>query len=202
MRIGIIGGTFDPIHFGHLRPALEVKEGLGLTKVLFVPSYMPPHKRGRTITPFSHRVELLKIAIKGEQAFECIDIERDLPTPSYTVNTLSALRAMYGGCRDFYFLMGSDAFFDLTTWHDYKKIMEYAKLVVMVRDLGGVDDITTFSKRHFEEYLHRGAIIPFEVTHMAISSSKIRSILRGGTSPRYLLPQECIEYMEEVGITY
>jgi len=202
MKIGIIGGTFDPIHFGHLRSALEVKEGLGLKRVLFVPSFMPPHKPKLTLTPFPHRVNLLEIAIKGLDSFECCTIEEDLPIPSYTVNTLAALSRHYEKGGELYFLMGSDAFFDLTTWHDYKKIMEYAKLVVMVRDLNKEAEIAPFAKLHFPSHLEAGRIIPFEVTHMAISSSMIREILRAGRSPIYLLPRECIKYMEEYGINY
>ena len=202
MKIGILGGTFDPVHFGHLRSALEVKEGLGLAKVLFVPSYMPPHKSGHTLTPFSLRVELLKIATKGEEAFELIDIEKDLPIPSYTVNTLEALRDRYGKAADFYFLLGSDAFFDLVTWHDYTRIMEHTKLVVMIRDQNSADDIVSFSKRYFTYEFQSNVIIPFEVTHIAISSSRIRAILSQGKSTRYLLPFDCIKFMEEQGLTY
>lgn len=202
MKIGILGGTFDPVHFGHLRSALEVKEGLGLAKVLFVPSYMPPHKSGHTLTPFSLRVELLKIATRGEEAFELVDIEKDLPTPSYTVNTLAALRDRYGNAADFHFLLGSDAFFDLVTWHDYTRIMEHTKLVVMIRDQNSADDIVSFSKRHFTDEFQSNAIIPFEVTNIAISSSRIRAILSQGRSTRYLLPFDCIKFMEEQGLTY
>ena len=202
MKLGIMGGTFDPVHLGHLRCALEVQEGLGLKEVLFVPSYAPPHKPAKGLTPFHHRLEMVKMAISSERSFKCLDIERGLPTPSYTVNTLNRLRDLYGNGTEFYFIMGSDAFFEIHSWHDHERIFDYAKVVVMVRERGGVDKITEFSKRHLISHYEGRRIIPFRVTHLDISSSKIRELMRKGRSPRYLIPSNCLKYMEEQGIRY
>lgn len=199
MRLGVFGGTFDPIHFGHLRAALEVQEGLGLDEIAFVPSYQPPHKRRRDLTDFDHRLNLVERAISCIDSFKCLDIEKRLPIPSFTVNTLKALRSELSASKDLdlYFLMGSDAFFELKQWHDPEGILELANLVVMARGKNHVENLMEYARKEFSEYLKKGRIVPFKVTRLEISSSKIRTLRRGGHPVHYLLPQDCIKYMEE-----
>ena len=199
MRLGVFGGTFDPIHFGHLRAALEVKEGLGLHEIAFVPSFKPPHKRRQELTDFDHRVNLVKRAISQVGAFKCLDIEKRLPTPSFTVNTLKALKQEFSSARDLslYFLMGSDAFFEFKTWQDPEGILDLANLVVMARGMGHVEGLMEYAKKEFAQYLESGRIIPFQVTRLEISSSTIRALMRDGRPVHYLLPKDCIKYIEE-----
>jgi len=196
-KFGIIGGAFDPIHYGHLRSALEVCQGIGLDKIIFVPTYHPPHKDPSKLTPFEHRVRLINLAIEGLTCFSCSEIEKDLSTPSYSVNTLEALKKSLPEGACLYFLIGSDAFFELTTWKDYKRLFDLATLVVMVRMREGPEAVEAFAQEVFSEELSNGRIITFSVTQLEISSSKIRQLLREGKSPRFLLPQECIDYLEE-----
>ncbi len=130
--IGILGGTFDPVHFGHLRLALEAKEALALQEVRFIPVAAPPH-RAPPVATFEARCTMLKLALADTPGFVLDAIEATLPAPSYTVQTLTALRASLGADPPLALLMGADAFADLTSWHQWKRLLELAHLVVATR---------------------------------------------------------------------
>src|SRR5579883_1986053 len=132
-RIGILGGTFDPVHYAHLAIAEEVYCALHLTRVLFVPAGQPPHKLGEPITPAEHRVAMLELAIRPNPHFSLslVDIERD--GPSYTVDTLRLLRNELGADADLYFVIGGDSLRDLPTWYDPVGILDQATIVALMR---------------------------------------------------------------------
>ncbi len=130
--IGILGGTFDPVHFGHLRLALEAQEVLGLQEVRFIPVAAPPH-RAPPVATFEARCAMLKLALADAPGFVLDAIEAMLPAPSYTVRTLTALRASLGADPPLALLMGADAFAGLTSWHEWERLLELAHLVVATR---------------------------------------------------------------------
>jgi nicotinate-nucleotide adenylyltransferase len=197
--IGILGGTFDPVHCGHLRPALELLTDLDLQEVRLVPCRIPPH-RPAPIAGAEQRVAMLRVAVAGEPAL-CVDTrELSRPGPSYTVDTLAALRAELGA-TPLCLILGADAFAALDTWHRWGALIELAHLVVMRRPgkmrlhsavrehLHGryVEHATTLAQRPC------GHVLECSVTQLAISATHIRSLLARGKSPRYLLPDSVLE---------
>src|SRR5262249_43408156 len=132
MRIGVFGGTFDPIHLGHLILAEQCRDQAKLDQVLFVPALLPPHKQQKPLTPFAQRVELLTLAISGHAAFRVEDMEEERSGPSYTVDTLTQLQRERPG-DDLSFIIGSDSLHDLRIWYQPRRILELAALLVVAR---------------------------------------------------------------------
>jgi nicotinate-nucleotide adenylyltransferase len=133
MRIGIFGGTFDPVHYGHLIVAEQAREQAGLDQLWFVPSARPPHKSDWTISPFDRRAEMLTLAIAGqEDKFRVEPIEKDRPGPSYTAATLDELNARHPG-TDWFLLLGADSVKDLPTWYEPLRIIDRATILVAAR---------------------------------------------------------------------
>src|SRR5512135_3507350 len=130
--IGVFGGTFDPIHFGHLRLAEEMADALGLERVLFIPAGQPPH-RGAPRTAALHRLEMARHAVAGNPRFAVDAREVASPRPSYTVDTLDTLRAELGADRTLWLLLGADAFLDLASWHEWRRLFSLANIAVAAR---------------------------------------------------------------------
>jgi nicotinate-nucleotide adenylyltransferase len=131
-RTGILGGTFDPVHIGHLRPAAHAVAALGLDELVLVPAGHPPHKVGEPRTPFAHRFAMLALAVQDDDRCLVSDVEAERPGPTYTFDTLAALAAARPGER-LYFLMGSDSFAEIATWHRWDELLSLADLVVLRR---------------------------------------------------------------------
>jgi len=132
-KTGILGGTFDPVHNGHLVLAVEARRECGLDRILFIPSAVPPHKSAAEVTSFKHRVKMLDIACALYPSFKCSSIEGELPKPSYTIDTLKALQSRMGEDCIFYFIIGCDAFLEISTWKSYRKIMQLVSFIVSKR---------------------------------------------------------------------
>ena len=132
MQIGLFGGTFDPIHHGHLLLAERCRGDAGLDEVWFLPSYQPPHKHGPSITRFEHRCEMVTLATTGQPAFRVEPIEKELPPPSYTANTLAELRMRHPE-HDFSLIVGADCLPDIPKWHDPPRLLELTSLIVVPR---------------------------------------------------------------------
>lgn|SRR5262245_8714291 len=133
MRIGIFGGTFDPVHYGHLLVAEQAREQAGLDQVWFVPSARPPHKSDRPISPFDRRTDMLALALAGqEHRLRVETIEQDRPGLSYTADTLDALHTQHPG-NDWFLILGADAVKDLPDWHDPRRIIDRASLLIAAR---------------------------------------------------------------------
>jgi nicotinate-nucleotide adenylyltransferase len=179
--LGLFGGTFDPIHLGHLRLAEEAREALGLAGVCFIPAGMPPH-RDIPRTPAVHRLEMVRQAIAGNPAFCCDDAEVRSEERSYTVLTLERLRAQYSD-RPLVLLLGADAFLGLAGWHRWQEILRFAHVAVAGRP------------GHAADELPAGAVVRFDMTPLAISATEIRAMLHNGRSPRYLLPDSVVDYI-------
>ena len=191
MRIGIYGGTFDPVHVGHLILAEQAREHARLDEVWFVPAFRPPQKEGSTVSRFEQRIEMLALATAGNPAFKVDELEKDRSGPSYTVDTLAELRRRHGG-HEFFLLVGSDTLADLPHWHEPRRLLELAGLLVMARP--GNPVLTA------DELLrHLGPPAPplrLEVAQtplIDISSRDLRRRARAGRSLRYFLPRavEC-----------
>jgi nicotinate-nucleotide adenylyltransferase len=188
MRLGVFGGTFDPVHTGHLILAEQCREQGQLDQVLFVPAARPPHKQEMPLTPFHQRVEMLELAIAGQPAFHIEELEKDRPGPSFTVHTLEALHRQHPG-SEFFLLLGSDTLHDLKHWYQPERIAELAGLLVVLRP-----DWPAFSERELANALK----LPDRVAprfHLVqtplvdISSRDIRRRIAEGRSVRYLLPR-------------
>ncbi len=202
--IGILGGTFDPVHFGHLRSALEVKEAFDLEKILLIPAYIPPHKQGEKVTPFYHRFEMLKRAITSSANIEVSDLEGKRKGPSYTVDTL---RSLDRSQNQYYFITGSEAFFEIDTWKDYKELFGLASFVVLKRtELDSTSVHLYLKKVGIESRVYNDdtletaygtKIALFKPTKLEISGRMIRKILSEGRSVKYLLPDPVLEYIEQ-----
>src|SRR5262245_29724743 len=132
MRLGVFGGTFDPVHLGHLILAEQCREQARLDQVQFVPAAVPPHKRDKELTSFGQRVEMLALAIAGQPAFRIDELEKNRTGPSYTVDTLTQLHAARPG-DEFFFILGADSVRDLPIWYQPRRILELATLLVVAR---------------------------------------------------------------------
>jgi nicotinate-nucleotide adenylyltransferase len=189
VRIGILGGTFDPVHVGHLVIAEQARHQLALDEVLFIPAGEPWRKADRAITPAEHRLAMLRLAIDGNDAFGISDIELRRPGPSYTADTLAALA---GERLDdaFWFIVGADALQDMKHWRDPERIAAHARIAAAPRAGAATVPID-------------GAPIPaerideFECPALHISSTGIRADVRAGKSIRYLVPEGVRRYIAE-----
>lgn len=196
MRLGVLGGTFDPVHLGHLILAEEAREQVGLSEVLFVPAGDPWRKADRAVTPAAHRVAMLRRALEGNPQFCLSLMEVERPGPTYTVDTLRALAEERRGWEIF-FLMGLDALLDLPNWRDPQGIVSAARLVVAGRPGVGRADLVEMERR-IPGLAAR--ISWLEMPKVDISASDIRSRVRRGRSIRYLVPPGVAEYIEAHGL--
>ena len=212
LRIGVFGGTFDPIHLAHLRCAEEACEQLGLDRVLFVPAADPPHKTDRRVSPAHHRLAMVKLAAAGNPRFRVSTIEIERRGLSYTIDTLRSLRLRLGPSTRLTLLVGLDAFVEIGTWKDYRSLFALADFAVWSRPPGArgrsrallpvaarqdfcyADDETTL--------IHRtGTRIQFlTVTALDISASDIRLRFARGQSVRYLLAPAVERYVTREGL--
>ncbi len=184
-RIGLFGGTFDPPHLGHLALAEWARVRLRLERVIFMPAGSPPHKRGRRLSEPAHRLAMTRLAVRGNAAFTVSDLEAQREGPSFTVDTLHALRARHPGAR-FYLLMGADSLADFPTWHEPEAIAHLATLVVAARPVG---------TRPRARARAAGRVVRLDNPVLAISSSALRARSRAGLSMRYLVPDAVAAYI-------
>ena len=201
--IGIFGGSFDPIHLGHLRAALELAQALELEQVRFMPCRQPPH-RSAPVAGAEQRVALLEAALRGEPAFRLDTRELHRDGPSYTVDTLLSLRAELGAAP-LCLILGMDAFQGFSTWHRWQEVIELAHLVVAHRPgwtpprSGAVAELLAQRQVRGVAELRQhpgGRVLLWPVTPLDISSSHIRALVAEGRSPRYLVPEAVWELIQ------
>jgi nicotinate-nucleotide adenylyltransferase len=194
--IGVLGGTFDPVHFGHLRSAVEALESLGLREVRLTPSRVPPH-RDRPAADSAERLAMLEAAVAGELGLVVDVRELERPAPSYTFDTLISLRQELGESIPLCLLLGRDAFLGLPSWHRWEALIELAHLVVLARPQTPADWPAELRRLLQGRETTRaedlacapaGRVLHQAVTQLDISASRIRALIRAGRSPRYLLP--------------
>lgn len=200
--IGVFGGTFDPIHYGHLRSAWEVYQALRLQEVRMLPCRLPPHRNHPTATP-ELRADLIAAALGGQTALKLDTRELLRDGPSYTVDTLLSLRQELGNEIALCLIVGSDAFFGLESWYQWPRLFELAHVVVMHRAgarmrvaPGSALAAQVAARQTFiSEALHlkpAGHVYVHAVTALSISASAIREMVRRGESPQYLIPQQVL----------
>ncbi len=194
MRIGIFGGTFDPVHIGHLILAEQCRAQSHLDEVWFVPSYQPPHK-DKGVTRFESRCDMLELAVAGHGAFKIDRIEKELPEPSYTARTLGELYARHPG-NEFFLLLGSDCLPDLPGWYEPRLVLARAGLVVAPRPgvmLWTADRLAkALGVPESEVRLRFVACPPID-----LASRELRRSIGNGMSIRYMVPRAVEEYIRE-----
>jgi nicotinate-nucleotide adenylyltransferase len=192
VNIGVLGGTFDPIHMGHLVVAEEARIKLGFSEVLFVPAGQPWLKLDRSITSAVHRVEMVRRAIADNPHFKLSTLEVERAGPSYTVDTLTMLQKQLGSEVSLFFILGRDTLAELPLWKEPKKLVQLCRLVVAPR-LGSKD------LRHLKTEVPAllDKVIQLDMPVIGISSSEIRQRIAQGLPIRYLVPPEVEEYITE-----
>ena len=203
MRIGVYGGSFDPVHLGHLLLAECCREQAGLDRVLFVPAATQPHKQDRRLAHPQHRVDMLRLATGGHSAFEVATLEIDRGGVSYTIDTLAAIQASHPG-DELCLLLGPDAFAGLPTWHEPRRIAELATLVVAERE--SLDDLRAVATsaalaellgaRRLAEVLDRRVRMPA----VGIRASDLRAAVAAGRSIRYRTPRAVETFIATHGL--
>jgi nicotinate-nucleotide adenylyltransferase len=204
-RVAVFGGSFNPIHYGHLLLADEVAETLGLDRILFVPAAHPPHKPATDLAPASERFAMVALAVAGHPKFAVSDLELTRPGPSYTVDTLSAL-ARPGD--ELFLLIGSETFLDLLSWREPRRVAQLARLVVVPRTGSAFDPESAAAQKVLREVgagpfaSLRGTTVPARgplVVHassLPVSASELRRRAREGRSLAFRLPPSVIAYIE------
>ena len=199
-KIGLFGGTFNPIHLGHLRAAEEIGDFFALARVIFIPSSYPPHKKKEGILSANLRAEMVRLALSDNPRFAVSEVELDRPGKSYSVETIDHFRRQFGTGTQLYFIVGLDAFREIHTWKEYAALFGLCHFVVMTRP--GFEK--NFSPEHLPVelagdfcydtrnggYAHKSGFFvhPAEITGLDISSTRIRELIQRGRSIKYLVP--------------
>ena len=211
MRLGVLGGTFDPIHFGHLRIAEEICEELELEKVLLIPVSLPPHKDGKSLTPFPDRLAMTRMAALNSPLLEAVDLEGRREGLSYSIETLREIRKLFGIDLDLFFIIGMDAFQEIKTWKRFKELFNVTNFVVIKRPGFTSEELEPFvlslgvdfsvSDQDNTFAVPSGNILMYkEATLMDISSTVIRDLVAAGKSIRFLVPEPVRSYILEKGL--
>lgn len=204
--LGILGGTFDPIHHGHLRLAMELYEALDLSKVHIIPSYEPVHRKVPSASA-DQRLAMVKCAVAAEPALHADDREIRRQGPSYMIDTLLSLRGEFPD-TPLCLLIGIDAFLGFPSWNRWEEILTLAHIVIAHRpqyhlpSTGIVSDLVKERLQHEISYIHEnmaGGILLRPITALEISATEIRKLIAMGRNPRYLLPDEVFNYIKQHG---
>ena len=191
-RIGILGGTFNPVHLGHLMIAEMASEAFGLNRVIFVPAKEPPHKETDVIDA-KYRLEMVRAAVLDNPNFVVADVEMQREGKSYTIDTLRYFHDVYGPTTEFFFIAGTDTIQNLPTWKYIEELLDMCEFIGAIRP-GATDDIG----ESIEWFGQRGSRIHIlEVPEMKLSATDLRHRLRHGLSTRYMLPRSVYQYIKE-----
>jgi nicotinate-nucleotide adenylyltransferase len=199
-RVCLYGGSFNPIHCGHLIVARAVAEHLALQRVVLLPSLQPPHKGDRQLAGAAHRAEMVRLAISGEPLFELSDFDLARPGPSYTIETVQHFRAALGAGTELFWLIGGDSLNDLITWHRAGELVDACRIVTAHRP--GWDAVNWQALRSVltDAQVDRlqNDVVP--APRIEISSTEIRRRIGEGRSIRYLVPDPVLEYIHRTGV--
>ncbi|UCE56223.1 MAG: nicotinate (nicotinamide) nucleotide adenylyltransferase [Desulfobacterales bacterium] len=219
MRIGLFGGTFNPIHLGHLRATIEVKEGFNLDKIFLIPAALPPHKMPGSLINADDRLEMINMAISGLTGISVSDVELNRSGPSYTIDTVHHFKRSFSKDTQIYLIMGLDAFLEIDTWKSYEELLEQIAFIVIARPNQGYPD-ARLGWKILDDYLKANIsedydfsesrscydladsqpIHIFDVTALDISSSKIRELVNKGRSIEFLVPRRVVEFIKSKGL--
>jgi nicotinate-nucleotide adenylyltransferase len=204
-KIGLLGGTFDPIHYGHIQLAETAVDECGLDQVVFLPAAQPPHKDGALITSFKHRLAMLRLACQERKGFACNAIEGILPRPSYTIDTLQALRNHYQAHCQLYFMIGADAFLDILTWKSPREVLHSVNIILSQRKGYQSEQLAQLLKKLgyrgsgnlWYDKEEKKEIYILQKCPDALSSSAIRTMIKKGESVERFLPQVVLLYIQK-----
>lgn len=218
-NIGLFGGTFNPVHFGHLRTVLEVMEGFPLDECYLVPAATPPHKTTGDMVAANTRLEMIRLAVSGHPGLKASDMELKRPGLSYTVDTVRHFKSQLPEETHLFLIVGLDAFLEFDTWKSHRTLLKTVTFIITSRpdpqqkkNLEKWQTLKDYLSRIIStEYVASGAcpvfshplflpIHAFDVTMLDISSSKIRALIRQGYSTRYLVPDKVIDYITVRGL--
>ena len=211
MKIGLLGGTFNPVHLGHLRAAEEIREQLGLEKIIFIPAHMPPHKKDDIIAA-RHRLEMVRIAAADNPFFEVSDSELQRDGNSYSFDTIGHFSREYGPDAELFFIIGLDAFREIHTWKHYPEFFSSCNFIVMSRPGGYEPEPEKNTPPDFSSFFSFNAGGPWyehrsgrrmyfcRITLLDISSTGVRQALRDGKSVKYLVPDAVARYIQKYNL--
>ncbi len=199
MRLGVFGGTFDPVHLGHLILAEQCREHGRLDQVLFIPAARPPHKGENELTSFEKRVAMLALGISGNPAFRIDELEKDRPGPSFTVDTLAQLQQRHPGA-ELLLIIGSDTLRDLPTWHEPRRVLELAGLLVVPRPGWPIPSIEEARRSLGVESAFPLRYQACDMPLIEIASRDLRKRMREGKSVRYMIPRAVEAYIADKGL--
>jgi nicotinate-nucleotide adenylyltransferase len=219
MRFGLFGGTFNPVHLGHLRAALEVKEGFELSKIFLIPAALPPHKIPGDVVDAGDRLQMLNLALEDKAEISVSDIELKRSGPSYTIDSVKYFKSTLPEKSKIYLVMGLDAFLEIDSWKSYEELLQQVSIIVINRPkkdrlfsgdgwkrldeylISGISGGYKFSEsQSCYQSPDKQPIFIFEVTALDISSTKIRSLIKAGRSIGYLVPRKTAEFIKSRGL--
>ncbi|MEO7715632.1 MAG: nicotinate-nucleotide adenylyltransferase [Capsulimonas sp.] len=195
LRIGIMGGTFDPIHFGHLLMAEEARQAFALDEVVFVPNGRPAHKKAYLVSSPEDRFVMTELATASNPQFSCSRIEIDRPGPSYAIDTIRAFRNQYPDLEALYFITGADAILQILTWHEYDRLVEQCRFIAVTRPGFSLERLSELADKNFLDHV---SFLP--IPGLDISSTDIRVRTHQERSIRYLCPDGVVDYIKEMGL--
>ncbi|MEW6187222.1 MAG: nicotinate-nucleotide adenylyltransferase [Thermodesulfobacteriota bacterium] len=208
-RLGLFGGAFNPVHLGHLRAGLEIQEAFSLNKVIFIPTALPPHKETRNLVSFAHRLQMVRLAVAGVPSFKASDVERKMKGKSYSIRTIRHFMKTSVSGTELFFILGLDAFLEIHTWKEFRRLFTLCHFVVMDRPGYNRKSIKDYILREIsseviyypreKRFLHPGgpSIFLFPITLLDISSTRIRRLRQNNQSLRFLLPEKVGNYILE-----
>lgn len=199
-RIGLYGGSFDPIHNGHLIIARAIAERLELQRLMFLPSAQPPHKRGELLAEPNHRAEMVKLAISDEPVFEFSDYDLTRVGPSYTIDTVEHFLRQFGPAAELYWIVGADSLAELTSWHRAGELIEACRIATAARagwDRSAWEPLRAKLNEDQVAKLRGGFL---ETPVIDISSTEVRERVCSGRSIRFLVPDRTLDYIERYGL--
>ncbi len=199
-KIAVLGGSFNPVHLAHLMMAEQARELLRLDTVLFIPARIPPHKISLSLAPAEQRLDMLRLAIAGNPAFEASDIELRREGPSFTIDTIEELRRRYGESAEICFLIGLDSVSELGTWREIRRLAVRCRIVPLDRPGAREPEAAALAQAVGEEEARAILSRRIRMPLMGISSSDIRARIAAGRSIRYLVPQAVEEYIQRRGL--
>ena len=219
MRIGLFGGTFNPVHFGHLRAALEVKAGFDLDEVILIPAALPPHKLPGEVADAADRLQMLNLALEDTPGLKLSNVELMRTGPSYTIDTVQHFKHTLPDQSRIYLIMGMDAFLEIDTWKSYDELLLKIPFIIINRPKSGTDG-NVIGWKFMENFVtskisadyvfsesqscyrakNKQPVYIFEVTVLDISSTRVRSLINGGRSIRYLVPQKVADFINSKGL--
>jgi nicotinate-nucleotide adenylyltransferase len=195
-RIGVLGGTFDPVHLGHLILAEEARDQLDLSAVYFVPAGDPPHKQGRRLAPAEDRLRMIELAITANEAFRASRADVDRPGPHYTLDMVQIVQAQLPSRSELYFLMGYDSLAEFPTWHRARELLAACHLVALTRHDVPLD--WDYLEAHLPGIRERVTLL--DMPELEIASHQIQERIRAGRTIRYLVPEGVCSYIEDRGL--